>query len=229
MKILFLTAYFTPESVAGSHLADNRNKAFAKAGFEMLVYTPLPSRGISDEVRELYKSKRTEKLYGGLMIVHRFSMFRETNNSLMRVFRYTLCCFIQLIKGLSAKGIDVIFVSSTPPIQGAMAAILKMFKKVRFVYCLQDIFPDSLVGTGLTKKGSFIWKVGRVIENFTYHKADKIIVISQDFERNIIAKGVPGEKIVVIYNWVDENIVVNIVREENKLFDKFLLLFEVPK
>jgi len=60
-----------------------------------------------------------------------------------------------------------------------------------------------------------------VIENFTYRNADKIIVISEDFKRNIMAKGVPEEKIVVVYNWVDEEAVKHVPREENKLFDKY--------
>ena len=101
-----------------------------------------------------------------------------------------------------------------------------MVKKCRrdhipFIYVLQDIFPDSLVGTGFTHKGSMLWKIGRRIENFTYRNADKIVVISQDFKRNIMAKGVPEEKIEVIYNWVDQNAVVDVPREQNKLFDMY--------
>ena len=38
-----------------------------------------------------------------------------------------------------------------------------------------------------------------------------------------MAKGVPEEKIVVVYNWVDQNAVVNVERENNKLFDKYNL------
>ena len=71
-----------------------------------------------------------------------------------------------------------------------MGGLLKKIKKVPFVYNLQDIFPDSLAGTGLAKKGGLLWKIGRVIENFTYRNADKIIVISEDFKRNIMAKGI---------------------------------------
>ena len=115
------------------------------------------------------------------------------------------------------------FVFSTPPIQGAMAALVKKFNKMPLVYNLQDIFPDSLVNNGLAKKGGLLWKIGRVIEDFTYRNADKIIVISEDFKKNIMAKGVPEEKIEVIYNWVDQNAVVDIPREENKLFDKYNL------
>ena len=36
-----------------------------------------------------------------------------------------------------------------------------------------------------------------------------------------MAKGVPEEKIVVVYNWVDQNAVVDIPREKNKLFDAY--------
>ena len=36
-----------------------------------------------------------------------------------------------------------------------------------------------------------------------------------------MAKGVPEEKIVVVYNWVDQNAVVDVPREKNKLFDKY--------
>ena len=79
------------------------------------------------------------------------------------------------------------------------------------------------MGTGLAKKDGILWKIGRVIENFTYRNADKIIVISQDFKRNIMAKGVPEEKIEVIYNWVDEQAVIPIQRGDNPIFDELNL------
>jgi glycosyltransferase involved in cell wall biosynthesis len=36
-----------------------------------------------------------------------------------------------------------------------------------------------------------------------------------------MAKGVPEEKIVVVYNWVDEEAVKHVAREDNKLFDAY--------
>ena len=225
MRILFLTAYFPPEHVASQYLGRNRNQAFADAGFDMVLYTPVPTRGISQEIRDEYKkNRRREVLFDGHMTVHRFSLMKEGTNSLQRAFRYTLSSIIQFIKGTftkDAKECNIIFVTSTPPIQGAMAAIIKKIRHIPIVYNLQDIFPDSLVGTGLAKKDGILWKIGRVIENFTYRNADKIIVISEDFKKNIMAKGVSEEKIVVVYNWVEEDAVVNVPRDENKLFDKY--------
>lgn len=225
MKLLYLPAYFQPEKAASSYLGENRNQAFADAGFRIIAYAPTPCRGVSKEERKEYLKKeyQEEKLYNGMMTLHRFSLYAEGKNPILRALRYLICWVKQLNMGLLAKDIDCIYLASTPPIQGVMGGILKIFKKVPFVYNLQDIFPDSLVGTSLAKKGGLLWKIGRVIENFTYKHADKIIVISEDFKKNIMAKGVPEEKIVVIYNWVDQNAVVDVPREENKLFDKYKL------
>ena len=223
MRILYLPAYFYPEKAASSYLGENRNQAFADAGFEIDAYAPMPCRGISKEVRKEYKKRRVEKLYDGKMTLHRFSMYAEGKNPILRALRYVLCWIAQGWKGMRAKDVDCIYLASTPPIQGLLGAFIKKFRGIPFVYNLQDIFPDSLYNNGLANKGGILWKIGRMIENFTYKHADKIIVISEDFKKNIMAKGVPEEKIVVVYNWVDQNAVVNVERENNKLFDKYSL------
>ena len=221
MRVLHLPAYFYPEQVASSYLLDNMYQALTNERMTLIVYTPIPTRGITDELRKEYSVRKKEIMYNGMMEVHRFSMFREGRNPIQRALRYVFCWCAQFWKGLRAKDIDLIYLASTPPIQGVLGGLLKKIKKVPFVYNLQDIFPDSLAGTGLAKKGGLLWKIGRVIENFTYRNADKIIVISEDFKRNIMAKGVPEEKIVVVYNWVDEEAVKHVPREENKLFDAY--------
>ena len=227
MKILFLTADSYPEQTPSSYLGKNRNDAFYAQGWKSVTYTPVPSRGITEEVRKVYAGeKKNEVRANGQAIIHRFSLYKEGKNSLLRALRYFFLCVKLFNRGVfkkDAKECDVMFVSSTPPIIGATAAFVKKVRRdhIPFVYCLQDIFPDSLAGTGLAKKGGLLWKIGRVIENFTYRNADKIIVISQDFKKNIMAKGVPEEKIEVIYNWVDEEAVVDIPRSENVLFDRY--------
>lgn len=221
MRILQLAGYFYPEQAASIYLEENRYQAFADNGFHTVVYTATPTRGITDEQYEEFKNRKHDYMYDGKLEVFRFSMFREGKNPILRALRYALISCVQFCKGIEAKNIDLIYVASTPPTQGALAALVKKIKKVPFVYNLQDIFPDSLAGTGLAKKDGLLWKIGRVIEDFTYRNADKIIVISEDFKRNIMAKGVSEEKIVVVYNWVDEEAVKHVPREENKLFDAY--------
>lgn len=225
IKILALAPYAFPERIASSHLDNNLDEAYDKEGFIRIVYTPFPCRGISDSEMRMHRQRR-EVLHNGLVIINRFWLFKEGKSTVQRALRYILCALIHFFMGCFAKEArtcNLIVVGSTPPIQGAMAALVKSFRHIPLIYILQDIFPDSLVGAGLINKNGFVWKIGRAIENYTYRKADKIIVISNDFKKNIISKGVPEEKIEVIYNWVDEEKVISVSRNDNLLFDRYNL------
>ncbi len=229
MKILRLRAYTYPESVATSSLFDDIENELVKRKIFSVNYTPMPSRGVTDEVRKEYKKKKYEELKDGYVTVCRFPMIKEGTNFAQRTLKFLLCTVAEYFKGIKAKDIDEVFGPSTPPTQGMICAMVakklskKYGKKVPFVFCLQDIFPDSLVTAGMTKEGSLIWKIGRKIEDYTYCGADKIIVISEDFKKNIMKKGVPEDKIVIVPNWGDTDGIYPVERKDNVLFDRYNL------
>lgn len=231
MKLLKLSPYYLPEMSSSTHLSQDLEDAYIEAGFVTEIYCPTPTRNITKEVREQYKKIKYEEMKDGKIIVRRFAMFREGRNPILRAVRYVLVNLAQYFKGTKAKDVDVIYSGSTPPTQGVLCGLTKKklskrYKKnVPYVYNLQDVFPDSLVTTGLTKKGSLIWKIGRKIENFTYENADKIIVISESMKQNILEKGVPEEKIVVVSNWIDTEATKPVLKEDNRLFEEF----NIPK
>ena len=204
--------------------------SFCNAGFEFEVIAPTPTRGVSDVVRKQYKKFRYELRYDGKMKIHRFSMSRERKNWMLRALRYIRVIFKQYRLGKKSQEVDVIFGVSTPPIQGLLCSKLakklskKYKRKVNFVYNLQDIFPDSLVTTGLAKKDSLLWKIGRKVEDYTYKNADKIIVINESAKNNIMAKGVPEEKIVVVSNWIDTTAIQPVPKKDNCLFEELGIL-----
>ena len=227
MNILRLNAYFDPEITAASHLMDDLYEGFSKNHIKCKIITPEPTRGISKEVRMQYKAKKKEKLYDNYIEVERFPMINEGSNPVQRALRYVLCSAFHYFKGIHEKDIDVIFSGSTPPTNGVISALVakklsKRYKrKVKFVYELQDIFPDSLVNAKLTNEGSFIWKIGRKIEQYTYDHADKIVVPTDSMKNNIMRKGVNVDKIEVISNWIDTEQIKPIKRENNILVNEF--------
>lgn len=216
MRAIFPCSYYLPETAASLYLTDNIVHACAENDVEVDLYTPTPTRSVPEGAQW----KRFEVKVNGKLRINRFHLYGEGKNPLLRAFRYLLGECILLHYCLWKK-YDVAFIDSTPPIQGLKMPLIKWFRRKRTVYNAQDIFPDSLVGTGLTKENSLIWKIGRIVEKITYKYADKIIVISQDFKNNLLAKGVPEEKIVVVYNWVDEEAVKHVAREKNVLFDRY--------
>ncbi len=220
MKVLAYSCYYTPEIAASMYLTEDIYKGIVDAGHTLEVYVPMPTRGISEEVRAEYKEKKIEVKYDGKLVIHRIAMYREGKNSILRALRYLFINVAFIWKGLRTTA-DIIFVQSTPPTQGMMAGLLSKWKKIPLIYNLQDIFPDSLVNAGMTSEGSLIWKLGRKIENYSYHHSEIIIVISEDFKKNIIEKGVPEEKIVVVPNWADVSGVYPVDRKDNILIRKY--------
>lgn len=224
MRVLFLDSYFKPEKTSGAHIAESLRKGLAEAGHTMQVYTPTPTRGVSDEVRREYqKNRKKETELDGALDIHRFALYREGKNSLGRALRYGILELQLLWFGLWAKNIDLIPMGSTPPINGLITTAIKKLRKIPFVYTVQDMFPESLVSAGMTHKGSLLWKIGDWISNVTYRNAAHIVVISESLKTALVAKGVPAEKISVIYNWIDTDTTGPVARENNGLFEEFNL------
>lgn len=218
MKIFVPFPYYYPEQCAGLSIIDDILRACAEDGIESQLYVPTPTRNVPDGA----KWERDEVQENGLVKIHRFRMYGEGRNPFMRALRYLLneCAYLW---ALLKYDYDIIFLDSTPPIQGLKIPIVKLFRKKPVIHNAQDIFPESLAGAGLAKKGGILWRIGSFVSNVTYKSSDKIVVISDGFKKTLIDKGVPEEKIEVIYNWVDETKVTPIAKEANPLYSEFEL------
>lgn len=229
MNILYLAGYFFPENTAYTHLENDLLDELCLAGHTVTVICPVPTRGIDEETRKKYKNIKKEELNSGKIKVIRFSAPDEGKNPIIRAFRYFWCNYRTLAIAKKQTDADVVFAASTPPTQGLLGGAVakklgkKLKKHIPFVYNLQDIFPDSLVTTGLSSTDSPIFKVGKKIEAHTYKSADKIILISESFKNNLLNKGVPEEKIENVSNWIDANSILPIERDENRLFEELSL------
>ena len=217
MTILIPFSYFHPEQCAGLFVIDDMTEEAARQGIASLITVPTPTRNVPEGA----KWERDETLCDGKVKVHRFRMYGEGKNPVLRAFRYLLCEMVQLHYMLW-KEYDVAFIDSTPPIQGLKLPIVRLFRrKKRFVYNAQDLFPETLSGTGLANQGGLLWKIGMWVSNVTFKYSDKIIAISEDIKRSIVARGVPAEKVELVYNWVDEKAVRPVAKEDNPLFEEF--------
>lgn len=216
MKILIPFSYYHPEQCAGLFVIDDMTEEATRQGISSLITVPTPTRNVPDGA----KWERNETLCDGMVEVHRFRMYGEGKNPVLRAFRYLLCEIVQLHYMLW-KDYDVAFIDSTPPIQGLKLPIVRLFRKKPVVYNAQDLFPETLSGTGLANQGGLLWKIGMWVSNVTFRNSDKIIAISHDIKRSMVARGVPAEKIEVVYNWVDEKAVQPVEKSANPLFEEF--------
>ncbi len=222
MKCIYFVQYFPPEKSSGSDLVEDLLEAFVKQGWKIDVYTPTPTRGVTKEQRKEYIKRRTENKFDGKLTIHRMRLYKEGTNFIARALRYFIFSIECFWKAVTVKA-DFIFTGSGPPTQGIVMSLAKKVSKKKFIYNLQDIFPDSLVTAGVCSEKCFLMKIGQKMENFTYRNADVIITITEDMKTNVLGKGVNPEKVFVVRNWIDLNRIVPVYAEQNKLYDEMNL------
>jgi colanic acid biosynthesis glycosyl transferase WcaI len=95
---------------------------------------------------------------------------------------------------------DVLLVVS-PPFPALLAAVINgRLRGVPWVYWMHDLLPDGAVSTGFVDEDSRIMRASRWLERTAYEQCDSVAVLSQAFADSVLAKGVPPEKVELIYD-----------------------------
>lgn len=222
MKLIYFVQYFPPEKASGLPLVMDLLEGFALRGWDVDVYTPTPTRGVTKDQRKEYKHRRKEVLFDGRVTVHRMPLYREGEGFLQRTIRYSIFSFQCLMKGLFVRA-DAVFTGGGPPTQGIVAGLIHKLTSKKVIFNPQDLFPDSLIYSGAAQESSAIVKMWRVFERFSYNNTDLLITISSDMKKTILERCTTPREVHVIRNWIDTEKVVPVKREHNTLFDEFEL------
>jgi colanic acid biosynthesis glycosyl transferase WcaI len=81
----------------------------------------------------------------------------------------------------------------------APAMVFSRARRTPWIMWVQDIVTDGAATTGLIEDGPLL-RAAHGFERMTYSSASRVVVISEAFRQNLLAKGVGGEKIVRIFN-----------------------------
>ncbi|MEI6825271.1 MAG: glycosyltransferase family 4 protein [Desulfuromonadales bacterium] len=201
MRILMLSQWFDPEPAF-------KGMAFAKElvslGHQVEVLTGFPNYPGG----KLYDGYRVRLLQREVMdgiTVIRVPLYPSHDSSaLKRIANYLSFAFSAAILGtFLIKPADVMYVYHPPATVGFAAAFIGFIRRIPFVYDIQDLWPDTLGATGMLNNHSVL-KLVDVGCHFVYRQAAKLVVLSPGFKKTLCTRGIPEEKIDVIYNWCDE-------------------------
>jgi len=200
MRILIHTMYYLPEMGSAPILMDELASSLAARGHEVEIITTIPrpphNRGYEGRlfVRETRNGVRVKRFPTNFTVHHIGRLIAWTI--------YTLATFWNL---RTVRRGDVVFLR-LPPLQlGLTGIIARRLRGARVVLNVQDIHPDLSIESGLLRNPLAI-KIALGFEKWIYDGHDQIIVISDGFKKNLIDKGVPAEKIAVLPNWVDTDL-----------------------
>ena len=223
MKIAIHTMYFLPDFGSAPILMNELAGHLAARGHEVEVVTTFPRTTGAGLERRVYSRRRA-----GGFVVKRYWTNRAPH-PLGRLAAWNIYTAGALLNLFSLGPGDVFFLR-TPPLQLGLPAFgAKRLKGARVLLSVQDIHPDLAIESGILKNPAGI-RFGRALERWVYGIADRIAVISQGFQENLLGKGVPGSKIDVIPNWVDTDFLRpldkdNPVSRKYGLERKFVVLY----
>jgi len=202
MKILFFSENFPPETNAAATRVYERAVYWAKWGHDVTVITCAPNfphGKVFDGYRNAWY--QTEVM-SGIKVV-RVKTYIAANQG---VIRRSLDFFSYLITattaGLFHPRTDVVSATS-PQFFAAVAGWLVATAKHRpFVFELGDLWPNSISAVGAMKKGILLTLLEK-FELFLYRRSTAVAALTNAFKDNLVARGIPEEKINVVLNGVD--------------------------
>lgn len=200
-KILFITQWFDPEPIPKG-LAFVRE--LVRQGFDVEVLTGFPNYP-SGKIYPGYRLKWLQRECVDGVKITRVPLYPNHDQSaLKRALNYLSFAVTSSLYGLfSAQRPDVIYAYHPPLTVGISAVIIRFFRRVPVVYDIQDMWPDTLRATGMLTNLRALNFISGVCD-WVYRRVDQIVVLSPGFKRQLIERGVPENKIVLIYNWCDE-------------------------
>jgi colanic acid biosynthesis glycosyl transferase WcaI len=230
MRILIYSYNYYPEPIGIAPLMTELAEGLAARGHEVRVITAMPNypqRRIYDNYRgKLFTTEQRN----GVTIQRSYVWVRPKPGLIARILldgSFVLTSLFQALKGWKP---DIILLTVPPLPICVPAALLSWLYSCPVVLNLQDILPEAAVQVGLLRN-KFAIRIFEALERFAYRSATTISVITPGFIENLVAKGVPADKVTFIPNWVDVNFIrpldpyQNPFRQAFNLEEKFVVMY----
>lgn len=213
MKILLLNQFFHPDHSATSQIATDLAEDLVASG---LAVTALAGRGCYlggrqlpalDEHRGVRIVRASATSLGKRTLLHRgidyASFYATAAAALARLPRQ-----------------DVVVAMSTPPLIAAAAAALKGPKRSRLVYWVQDLYPEVAVAFGALRPGSPMTRLMAALSRATFRRSDRVVALGEVMGRRCVEAGADPDRVTVIPNWADGDLVRPVEHADNGLRDE---------
>jgi colanic acid biosynthesis glycosyl transferase WcaI len=230
MKILIFTQYFPPESVGPAIWINELVQDLADRGHELKVLTAFPNHPGS-EVFDGYRGKIFHRgVENGIEVFRSWILPPKTKRFWHRVLSFFSFTISSFILGLArVRKVDVIYTMLQPLSLGPVAVWLGKIIGAKVVLNIQDIHPYAAVQMGALKNPILI-RILEGLERWNYRQADRVVVISEGFKKNLLQKGVPEAKIEVVPNWADPDFIQpglkqNQFRDSHGLGELFTVIY----
>jgi colanic acid biosynthesis glycosyl transferase WcaI len=208
MNVLFLSLVFPPDGVSTAQLMGELASDMARSGHTVTAITTRPHYNRDHEaerdqpIRWRWLGLVGRSRYQGVDVYHAW-MPRKSGRIAARLAAWLWFHLLSTALGMFLRCRPDVIISPSPPLTvGISAWLISRARRSRFIYNVQEIYPDLAIDTGVLRNPLLI-RFFQWMERFVYRKAHGVTVISRGMEARLLEKGVPRSKLRMIPNFVD--------------------------
>ncbi len=202
MKILFITHYFPPEVNAPANRTHEHCRRWVQDGHEVTVLTGVPNhpRGV---IFDGYQNRLIqEETIDGIRVLRTWMYLTPNSGFAKRVINYLGFMVTAILASFRAERPDIVIATSPQFFVGVAGAVVSKLKRRPFVLEIRDLWPKSVVELGQLGPGPIL-SVLEGLEKWLYRSAAGVVVNTRTFRGHILERGVPDDRIELIYNGID--------------------------
>ena len=146
-----------------------------------------------------------------------------------RLIDYISFYLFAVLSAWKIRNVSLIMTTTAPPLIGLVGVLIKKIHGCKFVYNIQDLYPQTAITLGVLKNKTLIFVFHYLLRTILKH-ADHIIAIGDDMSDKVNTI-YPNKKTSVIHNWADGEKIFpvaphnNVFIQKNTLHNKFIILY----
>lgn len=231
MRILVLHQHFYPETVGTSTRAVEIVEYLVQQGHDVTVVAGIPSHPSTMRSGEVSRRQPSFENFRGAKLYRVWTYgTSKPDTFLRRMAAYASFMMMGFLRALVLRGPFDVLVAVSPLPNGIAGLGLSYLRGWPLMFDVCDIWPDCAIAVDMLRNPMLI-ALAKWAEKRVYTRARRIGVVTRGFIDNLVAKGVPREKIRLLPDWVDPDIYDSSkidresVRREYALEGRFVISF----
>lgn len=195
MKLIYINQHFvTNEGTSGTRTYDV-GRFLVQMGHEVTIVCGLHDQSNLKRM-PFWRLYRTERI-DGIRVRICNAYYSNKQGVPARLWAFAKFALVSLMVTVLERRADLIFATSTPLTVGIPGRIGAALKGIPYVFEVRDLWPEDLLDAGRIKPG-LQFKVWEWIEQFSYAKAKKILLVSKGFHDRLLERGMAPDRLQTI-------------------------------
>jgi glycosyltransferase involved in cell wall biosynthesis len=190
-------------------MAENIAEGLVATGHNVQVITSFPSK-MQGKIFPGYRRKLWERTQhsAGFGVLRVFSIFSAQSRALSRLMENTSYAITSSLGLLLGEKPDLVYMNTWPSVSTFVTGLVCRLARIKYVYNLQDLYPESAAGLGHLKVDGWAFRLMTIMDRYTMTGAAAVIPNSEEFAETIVrTRRVKPSRVQVVWNWYDGRIV----------------------